>query len=77
MTITRNILQNRFADNNWDGSQAWDMVEVYQSIPAIERQRIEKIEFLDEQEVLLQLFQHYCICVGWKGAKLSQVNFDG
>lgn len=69
--------RKRFTDNNWDGSQAWDMVEVYESIPAIERQRIEKIEFLDEQELLLQLFQHYCICVGWKGAKLSQVNFDG
>ncbi|KAE8749828.1 hypothetical protein FOCC_FOCC003296 [Frankliniella occidentalis] len=68
--------RRRFTDNNWEGTQAWDMVEVYDNIPGIERQRVEKIEFLDEQELLIQLFQHYCICVGWKGAKLSQVNFD-
>ncbi|KAJ1532223.1 hypothetical protein ONE63_000841 [Megalurothrips usitatus] len=69
--------RQRFSNNDWEGSQAWDMVEVYESIPGAERQRIEKIEFLDEQELLIQLFQHYCICVGWKGAKLSQVNYDG
>lgn len=43
------------------------MVQVYESIPVAERQRIEKIEMLDECELLLQLFQHYCMSVGWKG----------
>lgn len=55
----------RFTNNGWLGAKAWDMVQVYHSIDTSERTRIEKIEFLDEQELLVQLFQHYCICVGW------------
>ncbi|XP_017776640.1 PREDICTED: leucine carboxyl methyltransferase 1 [Nicrophorus vespilloides] len=64
--------QNRFGNNNWSGSKAWDMVNVYYSFPAGEREKIERIEFLDEQELLIQLFQHYCICIGWMGD-----TFDG
>jgi len=52
------------------------MVTVYDKIPADERCRIEHIEFLDEQELLVQLFQHYCICVGWKGAAVSAITYD-
>ncbi|CAG9765157.1 unnamed protein product [Ceutorhynchus assimilis] len=59
--------KSRFIDNGWSGAKAWDMVEVYHSIEPAERARIEKIEFLDEQELLIQLFQHYCICIGWLG----------
>lgn len=65
--------QNRFLNNNWEGAKAWDMVEVYYSLSDSERQRIEKIEFLDEQELLIQLFQHYCICIGWLGSELADI----
>ncbi|XP_030763831.1 leucine carboxyl methyltransferase 1 [Sitophilus oryzae] len=57
--------RGRFLNNGWIGSKAWDMVEVYHSLDPTERNRIEKLEFLDEQELLVQLFQHYCICIGW------------
>lgn len=68
--------RNRFLDNNWLGSKAWDMVQVYYALPTSERQRIEKLEFLDEQELLIQLFQHYCICVGWLGSEFADVDIS-
>lgn len=43
------------------------MVQVYDSIAAAERKRIEKIEMLDEGELLVQLFQHYCLVLAWTG----------
>lgn len=43
------------------------MVQVYESIPVAERNRIERLEMLDEGELLTQLFQHYCITIGWLG----------
>nr|CAH7752051.1 unnamed protein product [Callosobruchus chinensis] len=55
----------RFLNNGWQGTKAWDMVQIYYSIPDSERLRIERLEFLDEKELLIQLFQHYCICLGW------------
>lgn len=64
----------RFLNNGWMGAKAWDMVEVYYALTPAERQRIEKIEFLDEQELLIQLFQHYCICIGWLGAEFADIN---
>lgn len=66
--------KSRFTDNGWLGSNAWDMVQVYHAIDPCERTRIEKIEFLDEQELLIQLFQHYCICIGWLGNDFADFN---
>lgn len=63
----------RFLDCGWNGSRAWDMVQVYQSIPEMERQRIERIEMLDEGELLLQLFQHYCLVVAWMGELFQDI----
>lgn len=63
--------KGRFLNNGWLGTKAWDMVQVYYTIPGSERQRIEKIEFLDEQELLIQLFQHYCICIGWLSTEFA------
>ncbi|XP_022194107.2 leucine carboxyl methyltransferase 1 [Nilaparvata lugens] len=65
---------HRFLDAKWDGAKAWNMVQVYDAIPASERQRIEKIEFLDEHELLMQLFQHYCISIGWKGQLFADLD---
>lgn len=56
---------NRFLDCGWFGSKAWDMVQIYKSITSSERNRIERIEMLDEGELLVQLFQHYCISIAW------------
>lgn len=58
---------SRFVNCGWSGARAWDMCQIYDSIPIQERQRIEKIEMLDEGELLVQLFQHYSITLAWKG----------
>lgn len=60
-------VRNRFLDCGWHGAKAWDMVQIYQSLPPDEIQRIEKLEMLDEAELLTQLFQHYCIATAWTG----------
>lgn len=64
---------NRFINCGWHGARAWDMVEIYHSIPAVERQRIERLEMLDEGELLIQLFQHYCITIAWVGELFQDI----
>lgn len=64
---------NRFLECGWS-AKAWDMIQVYNSLPSAERQRIERIEMLDERELLDQLFQHYCITVGWTGGLLQNID---
>lgn len=49
------------------------MVQIYNSIPAPERSRVERIEMLDEAELLTQLFQHYCISVAWIGELFQDI----
>uniref|UniRef100_A0A1B6KZP1 Leucine carboxyl methyltransferase 1 n=1 Tax=Graphocephala atropunctata TaxID=36148 RepID=A0A1B6KZP1_9HEMI len=67
---------HRFTGTGWDSARAWNMVEVYGTIPASERQRIEQLEFLDEQELLTQLFHHYCISTAWRGQLLSDIDIS-
>uniref|UniRef100_T1JIF8 Leucine carboxyl methyltransferase 1 n=1 Tax=Strigamia maritima TaxID=126957 RepID=T1JIF8_STRMM len=55
--------KQRFLHTGWQKSDAWLMTEVYHLIPQADLMRMEKIEFLDERELLEQLFQHYCICI--------------
>lgn len=52
---------DRFVSNGWQSAHAQDMNSVYQALPQAEVQRIERLEFLDEAELLHQLLQHYCI----------------
>lgn len=68
--------KDRFINSGWQGSKAWDMVQVYYSLPGSERQRIESIEFLDEQELLMQLFQHYCICIAYQGSDFADIDIS-
>lgn len=60
--------------NNWEGSNAWTMVEIYDSLPEMDRSRIEHIEMLDERELLIQLLQHYCIAIAWNGQTLKNMS---
>ncbi|XP_043460871.1 leucine carboxyl methyltransferase 1 [Leptopilina heterotoma] len=66
--------QRRFTVNGWEGSNSWTMVEVYDSLPESERIRIERIELLDERELLTQLLQHYCIAVAWNGTMFKNLS---
>lgn len=57
----------RFLQNGWHGAEAMTMYHIYHSvISPSEIHRIEKIEFLDEKELLDQLLHHYCICLAWR-----------
>lgn len=68
--------QKRFTCAGWDGAKSWDMMEVYQHLPQQDVERIENLEFLDEQELLQQLLQHYCITVAFKGESLEDIGFN-
>lgn len=52
---------DRLLCNGWEAADAWDMVKVYSGLPRADVVRIEKLEFLDEKELLEQLLLHYCI----------------
>lgn len=51
----------RFLTHGWSEAQALDMWEVYNSLPAADKGRVERLEFLDEVDLLHQLLRHYCI----------------
>ncbi|XP_076454100.1 leucine carboxyl methyltransferase 1-like [Babylonia areolata] len=53
--------KQRFTSQGWTGATAWDMMTVYKHLPQADLQRIERIEFLDERELLEQLYSHYCL----------------
>lgn len=53
--------RTRFLTSGWQDSDGLDVMSVYQSLPQAEVQRIEKLEFLDDREMLKQLCEHYCI----------------
>uniref|UniRef100_A0A673IWQ9 Leucine carboxyl methyltransferase 1 n=1 Tax=Sinocyclocheilus rhinocerous TaxID=307959 RepID=A0A673IWQ9_9TELE len=54
--------KERFLSAGWESVNALDMMTVYSVLPREDVTRIERLEFLDERELLQQLLQHYCIC---------------
>ncbi|KAI1896018.1 hypothetical protein AGOR_G00090480 [Albula goreensis] len=70
--------KERFLQSGWDSADALDMMTVYSALPQADVTRIERLEFLDEKELLQQLLQHYCICWASKDRLrlgLSQIAF--
>jgi len=70
---------SRFMQNGWESATCWNMNEVYGLLAQGDVQRVERIELLDEKELLIQLFHHYCITVARKNSpnfNLDSVNFD-
>ena len=60
--------EKRFTNHGFDEAKSWDMNHIYNKfLPRPEIERIEKIEFLDERNLLEQLLSHYCITVAAKG----------
>ena len=65
---------DRLLTNGWNNGYCWTMNEIYNmKLPKEEIERVEKIEFLDEKELVSQLFEHYCVSYGWKNK--SNINF--
>lgn len=54
--------KDRFLKTAWEHADALDMMTVYSMLPQEDVARIERLEFLDEKELLQQLLQHYSIC---------------
>uniref|UniRef100_A0A8D3DL90 Leucine carboxyl methyltransferase 1 n=1 Tax=Scophthalmus maximus TaxID=52904 RepID=A0A8D3DL90_SCOMX len=54
--------KERFLKTGWEQADALDMMTVYSILPQDDVARIERLEFLDEKELLQQLLQHYSIC---------------
>uniref|UniRef100_A0A0K0DXU6 Leucine carboxyl methyltransferase 1 n=1 Tax=Strongyloides stercoralis TaxID=6248 RepID=A0A0K0DXU6_STRER len=53
---------DRFKRNGFDKVSIWKMNEVYSKhLPENKRKAIESLEMLDENELLVQLLEHYCI----------------
>lgn len=70
--------KDRFLMNGWENAFAVDMMNIYNSLPQDDVSRIEKLEFLDEKELLYQLLQHYCICWATKDGNnlgLAEITF--
>ncbi|XP_068610775.1 leucine carboxyl methyltransferase 1 [Brachionichthys hirsutus] len=70
--------RERFLKTGWEHSDALDMMTVYSMLPQDDVARIERLEFLDEKELLQQLLQHYSICWAIKdklSLGLSQLAF--
>ncbi|MFT7812171.1 leucine carboxyl methyltransferase 1 [Arapaima gigas] len=70
--------KERFLKTGWESANALDMAAVYSVLPQEDVARIERLEFLDEKELLQQLLQHYSICWAFKDKLklgLSQVAF--
>jgi [phosphatase 2A protein]-leucine-carboxy methyltransferase len=54
--------RQKFVQNGAKNVTVWDMKTVYeQLLPREDRQRAERLEFLDETELLTQLLSHYCL----------------
>ena len=64
---------NRLLSAGWNNGHCWTMNEIYNMLPREDIERVEKIEFLDEKELVSQLFEHYCVSYGWKNK--SNINF--
>ncbi|XP_001951404.1 leucine carboxyl methyltransferase 1 [Acyrthosiphon pisum] len=65
---------DRFVRVGWDSARSWNMINVYEYLPEEDRYRIERLEMLDELELLQQLLQHYCITIAWKGITMADVD---
>ena len=58
-----------------DGQGARDILQLYESdewIGATERDRVERLEWLDEVEEWRLLASHYCVAWGWKGTLFAE-----
>lgn len=54
----------RFNVCGFNACQCLTLTDYYTSkLDKSERTRVESLEFLDENELLIQLLDHYCVCV--------------
>ena len=65
----------RFLDSGFNKATSWTMQTIYsERIDQLDKERVERIEFLDEANLLEQLLNHYSITVAYKGFKNDNDN---
>uniref|UniRef100_A0AC35TP95 Leucine carboxyl methyltransferase 1 n=1 Tax=Rhabditophanes sp. KR3021 TaxID=114890 RepID=A0AC35TP95_9BILA len=70
--------KSRFQENGFDFVKLWKMSDVYTNLlPKVDIERIEKLEMLDEKELLIQLLEHYCITYTFKCNSHLQETYNG
>lgn len=68
---------NRFKLNGFKICQCVTLTDFYlNKLERKERERIESLEFLDEKELLVQLLDHYCICIAGNFKETECILFD-
>ncbi|XP_023944864.2 leucine carboxyl methyltransferase 1 isoform X2 [Bicyclus anynana] len=60
----------------FDAARAWDMDAVWRALPEDDRARAERLEMLDERELLLQLNRHYALTVATRGALFADLDLN-
>uniref|UniRef100_A0A6A7G0Q5 Leucine carboxyl methyltransferase 1 n=2 Tax=Hirondellea gigas TaxID=1518452 RepID=A0A6A7G0Q5_9CRUS len=65
--------QERFVSEGWAGAEAADMMSVWERLPRSDVARVIKLEMLDENELLTQLFTHYCITMAWTDTRWTDI----
>lgn len=60
----------------WEQAACWDMEAVWRALPADDRARAERLEMLDERELLQQLLQHYGVTLATRGALLADMGLS-
>ncbi|XP_063679498.1 leucine carboxyl methyltransferase 1-like [Bolinopsis microptera] len=59
--------EKRFTDLGYSNAKAIDMNQALRQLPAGDFQRIARLEFFDEHEILTQLLEHYCLSWATQG----------
>ena len=66
----------RFLNSGFTKSHAITMTDYYlNKLNVDERKRIESLEFLDENELLIQLLDHYCVCIASNNECVDFIKF--
>ena len=67
------IIICRFTHEGWVGAEATDMMGIWDRLPRADVARVMKLEMLDENELLTQLFTHYCITTAWTDTRWTEI----
>lgn len=68
--------RRRFVDCGCAGAGAINVWRAYEDLPHQVKSRIERIEFLDEFEIMKQLLEHYCVSWAWKNDAKDGLDLD-
>lgn len=66
----------RLTQLGWERARAWDMTQMWRALPLHERARVERLEMLDEGELLQQLHKHYALALATRSDLFADIDVD-